>query len=281
MRWLAGLLLVLAAVLKAVQVWYDPSSSLTYPWGGLLLSIQIGTEFVIGFFVLSKVYWRGIRWVVISLFSAFAAYSLYLAANRAASCGCFGPIRISPWWSFSLDLTVVLGLLISASRLEPIAEAKFGHLAWCKFHRMAILVLITVAVLGTAFAIWSVGRRTWVGRDLLAIGSASILEPEEWVGKYLPIADFLDTDLSSGEWIAVLYRHDCPDCLEILPHYQQLALMNQRIALVEVPPYGDLTSAENGCHRCRLKNDRDWFVQTPVELRLRDGVVAAVKAYGR
>jgi hypothetical protein len=51
----------------------------------------------------------------------------------------------------------------------------------------------------------------------------------------------------------------------------------ETIALVEVPPFGDFHPGEAACIYGRLSDDREWFVQTPVEIKLRDGIVSAVK----
>jgi hypothetical protein len=65
-----------------------------------------------------------------------------------------------------------------------------------------------------------------------------------------------------------------------VPQYAQLA-MQEQVALVEVPPYGDShASANSALHLARLSDDRDWFIQTPVETQLADGLVIAVKDHG-
>src|SRR3954469_22948476 len=113
MRWTAGLLLVGAAVLKAAQLVNEPSTAFVHPLGHLFLPVQIGLEFALGLLVLSGVYWRVMRWLILSVYAGFAGYSVYLAINGAASCGCFGALHIHPWWTFLLDAVIALGLWIS------------------------------------------------------------------------------------------------------------------------------------------------------------------------
>ena len=67
-----------------------------------------------------------------------------------------------------------------------------------------------------------------------------VLEPENWVGQRLPIADSLDIDLSAGNWTVLLHRHDCPVCREQVPRYEMRATAGEQIAIVEVPPYGEI-----------------------------------------
>jgi hypothetical protein len=77
-----------------------------------------------------------------------------------------------------------------------------------------------------------------------------------------------------------MYHRDCPSCLAALPKYEALARGDRRLGdssrllLVEVPPYGSksVRASENFRH-ARLSGQREWFVQTPVEIRLKDGKV--------
>src|SRR5688500_6399704 len=110
MRWVVGLLLVSAAVLKTAQLVAEPSDTLTTPFGGWLVPVQVGAELGIGLVALSGSYWRQIRALALVMFVGFAGYSLYLALSGASSCGCFGPVAVHPWWTFSLDVAVVFGL---------------------------------------------------------------------------------------------------------------------------------------------------------------------------
>ncbi len=61
-----------------------------------------------------------------------------------------------------------------------------------------------------------------------------------------------------------------------MPLYEEFAAsdVRKRVALIEVPPFGkEGAGAGSACVAGRLATDREWFVQTPVEIRLRDGVV--------
>ena len=90
--------------------------------------------------------------------------------------------------------------------------------------------------------------------------------------------------LAGGDWLVVLYHHDCPRCQELLRDYVDsgrswdAGLLGQRVALVEVPPYGDaqLASLVPDAVMGRLADQREWFVATPAELVLADGRVVNV-----
>jgi hypothetical protein len=93
----------------------EPMVAMLNPLGRLFLPIQIGVELGFGLLVLSGLYWNRLRGLLIVLFVGFAGYSLYLATNGATTCGCFGPLRIHPWWALFLDVAVVLGLVVSSA----------------------------------------------------------------------------------------------------------------------------------------------------------------------
>ena len=282
MRWVVGLLLVCAAILKAVQLVTQPASTLMMPLGHWLLPMQIGVELGIGLFVLTGLYWRQLRWIALLLFSLFSAYSLYLIIGGAESCGCFGPIKVHPWWTFMLDAAVVFGLLFSARRDQELkvgANTGVPRLApFSASRRNVIAFIVGASTISTVLLGWYAIRQTTSAEGLLPMaGDLVILEPEQWVGKPLPIADAIDLDLSNGKWTVLLHRHDCPACQVQVPRYDQLGSRGQKVALVEVPPYGDSEEHTSSCQVGRLADDREWFVQTPVEIQLIDGVVTASK----
>ena len=46
-----------------------------------------------------------------------------------------------------------------------------------------------------------------------------VLEPETWIGKELPILEYIDIadQLKKGTWLILFYHHDCPDCRKEYP----------------------------------------------------------------
>lgn len=283
MRWVAGFLVGAAGLLKAAELVFQPVLERA-PDSHFYLLAQSAVEVLLGLLVLSGYLWRTLQWHIALLFAGFACFSLYLAVNGASSCGCFGPVHFNPWWTFGLDAAVSIGLLVSAflSRLPERESIDSGESRYPRLLRsfpafmpaaMSAFVIVVAMVFHYADGRIAVGSGISSTREGLVV-----LEPEKWVNQKLPIADFIDENLSSGEWIAVLHRHDCPVCQEAIRRYDELASGGHRIALIEVPPYGHSTSVESVCRRCRLVNDREWFVQTPMEIRLQDGIVLAVKS---
>ena len=104
-----------------------------------------------------------------------------------------------------------------------------------------------------------------------------VLDSEAWIGRPLPIAQWVDVDFAQGQWIVLFYRRNCQDCLEALARYEELAsqLHDQRVALIEVPPYGeDAIDAGRGMAFCgKLSSEREWFVKTPLEIQITGGIV--------
>ncbi len=286
MRWCVGLLLVCAAILKVVQAITEPA--LMHTTGRFYLPLQVCVELGVGMLALAGINWRQLRWTVLLLFAFFAAYSLYLAVSGAASCDCFGPIKVNPWWTFVLDIAVVLCLLFSVRHgREWNVKAIPGAtqlVSYSAGRRTVIASVICVTAICTALLVWYCDHRMASAEGLLKLaGDLVVLEPDQWIGKPLPIARFINLDLSNGKWIVLLHRHDCPICQEEVPRYEQLGrqVFDRHVALVEVPPYGNFdASVSNVCHHARLKDDYEWFVQTPVEIQLQDGIVKATKSHG-
>lgn len=275
MRWLVGLLLLIASIMKGNQVLFDPLVLTSSAVDRSLLTLQVVLEYGLALLVLSGLYWQRLRWVILVMFIGFAAYSLLLATSGAASCGCFGPVKVSPWWTFLIDIAVVLGLLLVRTRLQNTADS--GVLFPTKNRLLVTGLLFLVPVIFLFANVLARHNHTSVD-SLTQVGNLTILEPESWIGQKLPIASFINLDLSHGHWTVLLHRHDCPQCQEQIPKYKQLACREQ-VALVEVPPFGDTVQNVGEAMYARLTNERQWFVQTPIEIVLEDGIVMAASKH--
>lgn len=105
MRWIVGLLLTAAALMKGLGLFQHPAVAHIDSYSRLLLPLLIDSEFGLGLLALAGVYWRRFRVVAVLLFAAFACYSFWLAMQGAESCGCFGELEVHPWWTvFSMCL---------------------------------------------------------------------------------------------------------------------------------------------------------------------------------
>ena len=278
---LGGLLLV-AAALKAHQLATAPVAEtglLTSRW---FLITVVESELAIGLWFLGGWHPRAIRVVGIACFALFGGLALYKALQGAESCGCFGRVAFSPWWTAVIDLAAALALIFSRppSYVHNIC-IEFKYLS-SRIVVASVLFVIVGIPAGWAMATFSPSH---IGSDgLLGDGQTVILEPKEWVGKMFPLTAHIDIgeQLKSGAWKVVLYHHDCPKCQEAIAKWENAVLANDgaigtsRIALIEMPPYGPKPHATSSPDRIvygRLSEQREWFVTAPVEIDLHQGTV--------
>ena len=281
MRRLIGLLLIVAAGLKVHELFLHPgrvllTSTFVVSWASLLIPVRIGGELSLGLAAFVGVFWNQLRWILFAAFASFACYALFLAIAGLDSCGCFGVVPIHPWWTFVIDVTVLVGLLWDTRRtrrsmgaVKSMDKLPFpGHLMLAGIVAVSFGVAVTLA--------WHVSAQPASSNEgLQVVGDLTILEPADWVGKPLPISDSIDIDVSLGVWGVLLHRHDCPKCQEVMPEYERLASKWQStgIAFVEVPPHADQREKLAHVACGRLTDDREWFTETPVEIQLEDGIV--------
>ncbi|MEM6484577.1 MAG: MauE/DoxX family redox-associated membrane protein [Pseudomonadota bacterium] len=255
-------LLVATAVLKSFSPVESAVLEAAYELPKWLTAFVVQIELAVATWLLSGRWQRTAKQATQLLFIAFAAFSFYRAVSGYESCGCFGLIRISPWATFALDLIVLAMLAFWRPKQFEVST----RLEW---------LLAGYGVAAVACALPLLSPTQDVGLDLLAESSGLvILEPEEWIGRPFPLKPHLRPKqaLDHGKWIVVLYHRDCPKCQEAKPLYEQLPA-GQHVLLIEVPPYGPIVGSH--ARHARLADEREWFVQAPVEIQLLDGVVVS------
>jgi hypothetical protein len=117
------------------------------------------------------------------------------------------------------------------------------------------------------------------------------LEPNSWLGKKFPLLEYIEVndefdlnELKSGEWTVLLYHNDGLLCQEILAKLKKQHSEENlaRLLILGVPDgkmYRENMSIElNRVKRGSLKRDLNWFVQTPVRIMVKDGLVRSVHA---
>ncbi|MBN1908521.1 MAG: hypothetical protein JW818_02170 [Pirellulales bacterium] len=180
--------------------------------------------------------------------------------------------------------------------------------------RLSIVGLVWVAVGIPAAVAMGTYKPSLLGSDGVILGDDNlvIIEPEKWVGKRFPLLPFIEDApvpeglspsatadgpvplaeqdrrplrqrLAEGRWIVVLYHHDCSECRKAIPKYKKLIRRSAadptaaRVALVEVPPYGDASSwglsGDCPCVLGRLSEEKEWFVETPCRIVVCAGLV--------
>jgi hypothetical protein len=110
--------------------------------------------------------------------------------------------------------------------------------------------------------------QTWQGRPFTELDVA------QWVLG-------LPGDIASGSQYVIFYRKDCEHCHELMELYfsASLARPTTAIAVPERAGFPTENVQPFPCVECRvaeLPAGVDWFLQTPVLVRLNDGIVECV-----
>jgi len=292
---LVGGLLLASAGLKADQLLIDEVTQDGLFGSRWFLIGLVECELLLGMWLLSGTFSVRCRQVVLAVFAVFAIVALQKGLSGESSCGCFGRLEVNPWWTFGLDI-FVLGAMWkwtpSQGKLqdsqEPPGETRPSRREGISRRTFAAAGAVLLVGIPISMKMLSAQHATLShAGTIIGNGQLVILEPEEWIGKPLPIAGHIDIgdQLQEGAWILVLFHHDCPECQEALPRYEELAYQfaqsgdGTRIATIEVPPYGEGSSRANHARMSfygRLNEKREWFVQAPVEIRIRDGRITEV-----
>lgn len=272
--------LVVAAALKAYGLATDGASIGLQRW--LLLAV-VEAELVLAALLATGLAARRVHYTALAAFGVFAAVSGYKALRGESSCGCFGPLALNPWVTFALDVSAVGALLCVPPPVETTVSRRAG---------LAMGAAILIAAFAAPVFIVRGGPTRVAGEgELASAGGVVILEPQSWVGKRFPLGRYIDigSELSSGRWTVVLYRHDCPDCLRALPVYESRARdlaaerSEERVALIQVPPLTEEAppvTLPTSCALGSLESSKSWFVETPAVISLQDGVVVDAR-HGR
>jgi len=289
---LLGILLSVAAILKGWQLLTEPVANDSIWTYRPFLILQVELELALGIWLLSGLFKKAAWLAAISCFGVFSLVTLYKGITGAESCGCFGKVHVNPWITlFAIDLPAVIALALfrpglsfrlqlsfrrkreSVKRL--IADLLTPAPSLGRFTITTCLILITLGVTAPILAFNEPPKIT---------SRYEVLEPETWVGKKLPILEYIDIaeSLKEGTWLILLYHYDCPDCARAIPQYERMARDLQgnedflRIALIAVPPYGQGPVSESSpCTLGRLAETKEWFVTTPAVVLLTDSQVTS------
>ncbi len=301
MRIFAGLNLLGAAGLKAYQLAIEPVAGTSFLESRWFLIGLVELELLLAVVLLFALWPRTVWFGVLACFALFAGVSIWKALDGQTSCGCFGQVAINPWFTAAIDIFVVLSLV----RFRPAVSTTLPHETNFFHESRRVLIASTVWIsLGVpaTVAMGSYGSSTLSDAGtIVGDGNTVVLEPEKWVGKRFPLLDFIDIgdNLKNGKWLVVLYRRNCPHCMEAMPKYEELIRRSEndsnavRVAFVELPPYGESGSQflqggndprrpavePAGRERFgRLSQSYRWFVRTPSDVELKDGLVTSQRS---
>ncbi len=276
---LLGAVLLVAAALKAHQYLDGTPSELSRitSWPFQLLTIE--TNLALGLWLVSGFHYRIASSAAIMYFLLLAGTSGYMLSQEHDTCGCFGPISITPWATFLFDLLAVCGLLLC-----PRSEDKGEFLpVRLRFPLVALVILCFVSTYLVVATPTDRRITTAINVENGEFGETVILDVENWEGKRLPILKYLDgaEQLRQGRWTMVLHHQDCEVCERFL---RQMAAAGEErdppLALVEVVTIGRSASAlpvgVQGKLYTSLSGWRRWVVPTPTTIELENGNVTKV-----
>lgn len=295
-----GILLILAAAPRIYQyagASSPPASPLQTPDFQLAL---IGFEVSLGLWLVSGALPAAARRVAVGCFSVFACYTFYEAIAGKSDCGCFGQVHVKPWYTFILDVSLVLMLAFVGRR----GTGDAGHSRWAqKKWPVAAAAAIGLAVGVATAALHPKAVSAANGLATADSGKLVILEPQRWLGHRLPVLAHivsagaatpgtagvpelpLGQRLSTDNWTIMFYHASCGECRATIPVYEQLAQRElnsgrtPHVVFVRVPS-GSGISTRGLFHsslalHATLDATHEWFAQTPIAVQLHNGTVTA------
>ena len=91
---IAGLVLIIASVLKSHQLLTEPIISKTFWESWLFFVIQIPLELGLGIWLLSGLFRKAAWLIAVFAFGMFILVTLQKGLSGVASCGCFGRVSL-------------------------------------------------------------------------------------------------------------------------------------------------------------------------------------------
>jgi hypothetical protein len=276
-RLLVGGLLLMAAALKIWSTADSAALAVAYDIPPLLTAVVVQTEFLLAALLLFGCWTRQALIASAFLFGGFSAFSVFRGLAGFESCGCFGSFKVNPWITAVLDLCILVAASWGAWKL---ASPRERIQPWRLYGAGVSYALAAVA--GVVGFVAQAPTALTQGYDTIAEdGGLIVLEPEDWIGQPFPLTKHLtpEINVNKGRWILLLYHHDCPQCQQALPQYERLAAnqalvgSDQSVVLIETPPFEAASLHHEGILHARLADSHEWFVQTPVEIRIEEGIV--------
>jgi len=287
-RVLVPLWFLTGAVLKLVDLSPTHLPAALIKWVGAL---GVDLAFVLRFGIAAELIVVGVmvvlpplaRWAGIVMLGAFLPVLVGDLMLGASSCGCFGAIKVNPWVTLVTDVTFFFGLLVlgrNESRLAMTRSLPTSRvLAVGIWSLLSVVLAFAIPAETPADPLASAG-----GRPPLPADGYYLPSFEEWVGQPFQELDIaawtigLPEDLDVGQQFVIFFRKDCEHCHELMEVYFSGALDWPTTAVAV--PERDGWPTENlqpfPCLECRtaeLPAGIDWFLQTPVLVRLMDGLV--------
>ena len=302
LRILLGVVLLLAAGMKVHELSTTPYIAAFPPRWMMIVFTELEILFALWLLFVPKNFEK-ITWLAtVGLFSFFALVTLYKALSGEASCGCFGRVEINPWYTLVFDSMVTCLLLRFRPKSKHFVSREIWLTTYLLRSKNGIASLLGVSVLWLMFCIpstWSMASFIKINtdNDLSSLGQVFegprgkpivMLEPQKWVGKEFSLFNYIDIGqhFKKASGLSFFFHHDCPDCQKVISSYANLGAkyFNEdelvHVALVEIPPFTTNLNVNCtkgfSCTRSRLNNSWEWFVETPLEIQISQGIITSV-----
>lgn len=256
------------------------------------LGIDLG--FVLKFSIVVELTVVGAMWLLprlarpvgIAILASFLPVLIGDVAMGASSCGCFGAVQVPPVVTLTMDVGFLLGLWLLGRGVERLATPPV-----LPARNVVAAGLWGLASCALAFGVHAGGPPAPAAAAGPATGAAPLPPagyylPEYggWIGQRwseLPIAGWIvgaPSDLDTGQHLLLFYRKDCEHCHALMEAFfvGELAVPTTAVAVPEragFPTEGLQPFPCDSCSRAELPAGVDWFLKTPVVVRLDDGVV--------
>ncbi len=232
---------------------------------------------------------RPVATVMLAVFFVILIGDLFLGAS---SCGCFGKVKVHPIVTLIIDGGLMLGVVLFGRRARSLRCSATQPTWRVVAAAMASMVAMAVAF-GRVVPAPAAATRSSDGAAPTAAAQTSVPLPAQnyylpdystWIGKPWQAIDIshwvqgAPSDLDQGQQVIVFYRKDCEHCHELLDLYFSGAL-TVPTTVVAVPDKGGFPTVglqPMPCTECReaeLPAGVDWLLQTPVVVRLTNGIV--------
>ena len=293
-RFVVPLWLFTGAVLKLMDMSPTHLPAAIIKWAG---GIGFDLAFVVRFTVAVELIVAAVmvlllpiaRWTGIAMLGAFIPVLVGDIALGASSCGCFGALQVNPWITMVMDVTFFLGILILGRReprLALTATLPTWNVVAAGLWSIASVALAFGIAMGTADEPGVVGDGDSDSAGSVALPADGFYLPQydAWIGqpfRDLEIASWivgLPEDIDTGQQFVIFYRKDCEHCHELMEVFfsGSLEFPTTAVAVPERDGYPTENVQPFSCTECRraeLPAGVDWFLQTPVLVRLMDGFV--------
>lgn len=299
-RVVVPLWLLVGAVLKLADASPTHLPVALIRWAGAL-GVDLG--FVLRFSIAVELAVVGVMWLLprlarpvgIAMLTAFLPVLIGDVVLGASSCGCFGAVEVHPGITLVMDVSFLLGLWLLGRNVDQLAVRP-------ELPTLAVVAagLWTVAGFALGFGLAGVGNGTTDGSGNAAAVSTAAAAPAEgyylptyddWIGRpwsEVPISSWIigaPPDLDTGTQLLLFYRKDCEHCHALMEAFfvGPLAVPTTAVAVPERAGFPSVGVQPFVCAECRLAElpaGVDWFLQTPVLVRLEAGVVTCAAEVG-